>query len=937
MNFEEFKKLLYEPTTEVPPGAPGYVEDKPWYQDVYNFGKDLITGGEATADLEARGISTEGAPFMSRYEASGPPLEKDKVINFVRQNENMEFKLDEKQNTMLFRPPTIPGQAPAQWTTINPPGLDAGDIADLAGELPVMASATGGYALLKNIANKLPISKKMKFLYGLTGLFGGGNIGGRIQLAISKGGGELSHLSAEEIAELEDPITGYGAKMGATEVVGAAAMRAIGGTFKKLRAMAKNTDMPTSIRERAIAMPDNMPEVIGQVNDMLKRAGVDKQFAPDSARVLNDPEFMSAIVALEKQGGTEGAELVRKLYGNNQDALKEFLEVITKSNKQDTTLANIGTSRSPELDVGTDIKKAVTGEIDAEKMALSARQSEAGIGEELAQTSLRDASGVAGSEIGVVLRPDVQATHKALRTEMELAFKNLADETDATQPKFMPANTLKVAKELAAKLGKGPAKGTVLSNKEDELVQQIYENVRSSAGKGMAEPLSYGQMNEYIKLLRKGIRRAQRGQLVGTGLDVDVLYKLEKAAVLDKMNRLNGMPEDLAQKHLDLDKAYTAQKSLLEAKGVQNIVDYDAKGFKLKDEQLFGKIFGPDKGPTMGAANDLIALMEKGNGIGNNEAIKRAIVDEFLTKTTASGTKTINADTAQRWLASHKNSLKQWMSDDEIKLLTDARDSGKLLSAVEAKAKTFDADMKKVFGDDFIKISQTNSAEIFERAWKDASTIQQHKQILQDKYPHIWEQLYNVGLENIKRDLLRTDKILPQGIRTVSYNALKDKLNDYKWVDKVRLTYGDEYVSNLTKLMEASEILARAVPIAGVDKTTGGFIDMIGKVFFGPLDHRRFAIKALTKYAVDQQNQNFQSIVLNPTALNQAAKDMTTSEGSKQIQQILGGQAAVAYRSGDQFEDKAAGDAVNQLRNDINISGNPRLRDKIQRALTVGP
>ena len=364
---------------------------------------------------------------------------------------------------------------------------------------------------------------------------GGGNIGGRIQLAISKGGGELSHLSAEEIAELEDPITGYGAKMGATEVVGAAAMRAIGGTFKKLRAMAKNTDMPTSIRERAIAMPDNMPEVIGQVNDMLKRAGVDKQFAPDSARVLNDPEFMSAIVALEKQGGTEGAELVRKLYGNNQDALKEFLEVITKSNKQDTTLANIGTSRSPELDVGTDIKKAVTGEIDAEKMALSARQSEAGIGEELAQTSLRDASGVAGSEIGVVLRPDVQATHKALRTEMELAFKNLADETDATQPKFMPANTLKVAKELAAKLGKGPAKGTVLSNKEDELVQQIYENVRSSAGKGMAEPLSYGQMNEYIKLLRKGIRRAQRGQLVGTGLDVDVLYKLEKAAVLDKM------------------------------------------------------------------------------------------------------------------------------------------------------------------------------------------------------------------------------------------------------------------------------------------------------------------------------------------------------------------------------------------------------------------
>ena len=775
----------------------------------------------------------------------------------------------------------------------------------------------------------------MKFLLGLTGMAIGGKLGYQYQLDMSEAGGELKHLSPKELKALKDPLTGYSSKMAGTEIVGAAGMRAFGGAFKKVSAMVRGKDMPKSIREQALNIPDDMPAVIGEINDMLKRAGIDKTFSPDSARILNNPEFMSAIVALEREGGAKGRELVRRLYGDNQEALKEFLDFISTSQKKSDTLARTGTSRSPELDVGTEIKTTLQKEIGGEKIKLAEATATAEAGEIAARDVLSEASGVSGPQIGTVLRSDVRGTYDALREEMAQKFKALAIETDVTQPKFMPANTLRVATELQEKLGGGPAKGTILSEGEDKLVQQIRENVLSHAGKGMATPLTYTQMNEYIRLLRKGIRRSQRGQAIGAGLDLDVLHKLERAAVLDKMNRLKGMPEELAQKHLDLDKAYTAQKTLLEAKGVQNIVGWDVHGPKIQDQQLFAKIFGPDKGPTMGAANDLISLMEKGSGVGNFEAIKRSIVEEFLNKTTRAGTKEIDGGVAQQWLSRHKDSLKQWLSDDEIKTLADAKDSGKLLANVRARGKTFEADMKEIFGDDFINISETNSAEIFERAWKDASTIQQHKQILQDKYPHIWEQLYNTGLENIKKELVRPDKNL-KGLSVVSYDVLKRKLGDYKWVDKVRLTYGDEYVGNLTKLMEASEILARAIPLAPKARPNA-FVEMIGKVFFGPLDHRRFAMKALTKYAADQQSANFQSIVLNPAALNHAAKQMTTSEFAKQTQQILGGKVAVVSQSGDQYESDAAKNAVNQLRRDINIPGNPRLREKIQRALSAGP
>ena len=942
--------------------------DKPWYEEAYDWTKETVLGSEATADLERRNIDTSTwKNFRRVWDASAGPDEEDRLIQYYNQNPDLEFRID-KTGRLLQLPP-----GEEQWSVINAPGLDPSDIAEMGGELSSMAGGTIGLFTGRNIANLLNKykglgGKKFKFLAGLAGMIYGAKEGGERQITLAEESGQLAHLTPEEIKKKRG-WSGHPGKMALSEGLGALGGRIITGAAKKLWTMARGVDIPKSMRERALNIPENMPIIIEEVNAMLKAAGINKKFSPDSARILNDPEFMSAVIAIERGGGEAGHRIVRQLYGNNQDALREFLELISKKQELPTTTPIPGKA-SPELQVGETIQTAVRQEIgEGEEAVLKAAQ-DAASGELATRTGVESAGGVSYRELGEILRPEVKAVYDDLVASMKLQFEGLEKEVLKTQPKFMPANTLRVATELQAKLGKGPARGTALSEGEDVLVTQIKENVSSIHGRGMANPLTYQEITDYIKLLRKGIRRSQKASQVGSGLDLDVLHQLEKAAVLDRKLRLDGMPNNLAEKHLALEKAYSAQKTLLESKGVQNIVAWDAHGPKLQDDQLFKRIFGGEGGATRGAANNVISLLEKGTDIGSFEAIRRAIFTDFVRKSTIDEGGEIIPSKAVNWLRTHKENLKTWLSADEIKTLTNAKDSGKLLKQARTKAANWDKDMKEIFGPEYVRIKNGEAADIFETAWKNASSIIKHKELLQDKYPHIWEQLHNSGLRNIKRDLLDIDEVAKaardfktvnqynkgrrkseqltktefdnwkaregETTESVSYDRLRKQLSDYKWVDKVRAVYGDEYISNLIKLRNAAEILGRA-PGKVKSDPTNPMVEMLSAVGFGPLSHKRFAFKAMKKYAENMQNQNFADLVLDPYALNRAAKLATTREGMKQVQQMLGGVAGQMSTRGEAYNKEAAIDALTTLRKDINLPGNALLRDKIQRALTAGP
>ena len=973
-DFREIQRQIREiaktqATAPVPAGMVPAPDDKPWYEDAYDATKEFVTGGDAKADLETRNISTDTIQnFDKVYDASAGPEEQDRLIQYMNKNPDMLFDIDKPTGRLLQR-----NSPEKQWSIINSPGLDSADIAELGGELVSMGLGTMGMLSGRSIANALKKyggygGKKFKFISGLAGALLGAKAGGERQITLAEESGQLAHRSPEEIEKLRG-WAGHPGKMAIGEVFGEAASRLIGGTVKKAWGMFRGTDIPKDLRERALNIPENMPSVINEINDMLKQAGINKSFNPDSARILNEPEFMRAVLAIEQGGGEPGHRIVRQLYGNNQEALKEFLDLANK--KQELPVTDpIPEGPSPELQVGENIQNVVKKEIGEGEEAVVKAVQDAASGELATRTSVETAGGVSSREVGEILRPEVKATYDELVATMKSKFEGLETEVLKTQPKFMPTNTLKTATELQEKLGKGPARGTSLSEGEDILVTQIKENVSSIHGRGMAKPLTYQEITDYIQLLRKGIRRSQKSQAVGSGLDLGVLYQLENAAVLDRKVRLEGMPNDIAQKHLDLEKAYTAQKTLIESRGVQNILAWDSKGPKLQDDQLFKKIFGGEGGATRGAADNVISLLEKGTDIGSFEAIRRAIFTDFVRKSTIDEGGEIIPAKAGNWLRTHEENLKTWLSADEIKTLTNAKDSGELLKKARTKATNWDKDMKEIFGPEYVRIKNGEAADVFDTAWKSASTITKHKELLQTKYPHVWEQLHNAGLRNIKRDLLSIDEVSKaardfktvnqynkarpkseQMTRTefdnwktregettesVSYDQLKRRLGDYKWVDKVRAVYGDEYVSSLIKLRNAAEILGRN-PGKIKSDTNNPFVEMISAVAFGPLNHKRFAYKAMKKYAQNEQNINFANLVLDPYALNRAAKSGTTSEFQKQMQLILGGQVGRMITRGEAYDDQTALDALTTLRKNINLPGNAPLRDKLQRALTVGP
>ena len=109
------------------------------------------------------------------------------------------------------------------------------------------------------------------------------------------------------------------------------------------------------------------------------------------------------------------------------------------------------------------------------------------------------------------------------------------------------------------------------------------------------------------------------------------------------------------------------------------------------------------------------------------------------------------------------------------------------------------------------------------------------------------------------------------------------------------------------------------------------WVDLIRNVAFGPLNHRNFIIKKVTKFKHGIQMDNLMDMILDPVQLNNAAKSMNTSEGMKNLQVLFGGGAAKLSQSGSTDESYQDTGSFKLLMD--SIRNNSRLKEKIQRAV----
>ena len=196
------------------------------------------------------------------------------------------------------------------------------------------------------------------------------------------------------------------------------------------------------------------------------------------------------------------------------------------------------------------------------------------------------------------------------------------------------------------------------------------------------------------------------------------------------------------------------------------------------------------------------------------------------------------------------------------------------------------------------------------------------------KFPNEWAMLKAAAANNIRREFSGWDSILER--KALSFDKMKNLLDKPEWVDKVRTLFGDEYVGNLEMIRNAAAIQGRT-PGKVIPDLENKFVNLIRNVAFGPLSHRNFIIKKVTKFKHGMQMDNLMDMILDPTLLNAAARDMHTPDGMKTLQVLLGaGGAQVAaeepvdasFTSIPQFQD---------LQNAV--KDNPDLQRKILDAI----
>ena len=874
---------------------------------------EFIAGPSETEQLESRGINTDGADLGVRAAAGMPTDPSSQSIAAMKAlGEQTEFKLDRGSRRLLFKKP-----GDDEYSVMDPPGMDFGDFAEILGDVPAMTGETLGYLLSKRFPGGGKIWNAIKRGIGI----GGGAATGE---AVREGGnvvsGNYDHkpdqgLNFEKFGL--EPLKAGGAAVG-----GAAVGRGLGTTFKGLMNVLRGRSIPTLLRERGLLIPEATPEAVREINRFLTENGVPGNFKPDSARLLNDQEFMYALDLYMKQPGAAGNKEVVALYEANQKALSTALEVASD------TAAPAGGAGA--LAAGEEIQHVAQTLVGDEIQAIEGGVARATADAESAAATAQGQGGRVSSEeaLGEELRSVAERENTALRDWADAEYGAIAKE--AGPLKFPHLNLSKEADRQGALFDTDLSKR--LTGENSALIRDIQENLQvvreTPTGGAYDTPRfsSFEQQQRLISQLKRAEREIDRGVL--TGVEKSSLIDLRLAAMRDRADRLAAHDakgdSKLGERLLAADKEYALRKDKASRGTLGRMMDYTNGRPRISNSKVFDTIFGTDKARAESGrefseiiTGDMKYLPELGE-------LRRGVFEKFLRDNT-SPNGTFNPDRAAKWLSNHEVTLARYMDPDQIDLMKVAQSKSDVLRASTQRAKVLNQALSKTVQG---RVSEMAPSDVFKRLWSSPERIEEARRLLQVDHPQVWDQFRATAVQRVKNDMLSYDSALET--KTVSFDKMNKLLDTPEYTDKLETLFGAEYVLNLGKIRDAASILARN-PGSVSPTSDNPLVDVLRQVIFGPLDHRSFAFKAMSKYRHRIQTDNFMSIVLDPDALNTMAKKATTPQGVKDFQTILGGSVATSQNDDGPSAAFANDPLILGLQNDL--QGNRALLEKVNKAL----
>jgi|TARA_Y100000034_G_scaffold136863_2_gene216494 hypothetical protein len=901
--------------------------EKGYWEEAGDWLSEIFTGSEQRKDLEARGISVEGAPVGMRASASFNPKAEDKAIDVARQlmeehGSDVDIKVDHRTNRLKYKHPK------KGWIIFDPPGMDMGDWTELAGELPAMTLEGLTYWLSRKIPGRNILRRGPKRDIALKGtaIATGGAAGEAGRVKYAQETGMQDHLTKKEKEEqmVMEPLKAAG-----LGVAGGVAGRATGGGLKWVWQMASGKRVPAVYRNRLKVFAEQSQEPIELINDYLKKSGIDKKFSPTPSQVLRDPELHRVMQnIINDKSMPDQSKLIIQAYMDNYSALKSALD------EAGIRAVPLQADEVSELSAGTALKRELEAPLKAGERAVALGASNRS---KAAREALEAVEATAGHEAadmgaGASYRDLFEKAVQKHRDRFNRLYSELSD--TYINRTVRPTTLRHLLKKELALYEKDLAEGSWLVGEDQALFEKILKNVDtariSSSGANIrgAPEVDLPVLDRFIKQLKAGERKLYGKD--NTGPALESIKRLREAAEKDFARGLADMGPEAVVKKAQLDELYKAEQDKLARGTVAKMIKIDADGMpRVTDEKMFNYFFGRDVA-TGTRSKHIHRVLSEPQYHAERKQVENTIFQQFIRENSDPVTDKLIGKKAKNWLDQRKQNLDLWFSPQQQQILRNAETSASAVKRWEQREKNFQKALKHAYGATVTKYGREGvlqPEEVFKKMWDNPIGLERMKSRA-TKFPNEWDMFRKAGLKRIEKDITAYDKNLEADV--INFDKLNKILDDQDYMKRIRVLYGDQYLKDLRMIREGAQILDRDIG-SRVSKDKNGWVAVVRNMVFGPLSHKNFAYKKGSEKVQQVQLDNLKRLLLDTDQLRKVANDIDTSEGTKHAQTLLGAGGAQFAGDADTGESYRGGiPAVDALAD--RVKNDKVLQEKIRAA-----
>lgn len=704
-----------------------------------------------TEEIEASGVSTEGAPAGARFVGAfgADDVEATAGIKLGLEQafgQDVEMRIGPVSKRLEFMNP-----ATKRFTVVNPPGINLTDLASIAPEIGIAALETAGAVVGSGVSPVVGTG---------AGLFGGAFIGEMSRLRAGQALGINQGMSDETLVIIALQRAGLSA------VTGVAVERLIQlgrvflsgipaplfkGTKDEIAGAIKATDQTMAPIEQEISR--KVPITVAQT--------------------LKDDELATAERVIAKRAG---GEQLRDVRTQQQEDLLDFQKSISDPFETPATSQTAG--RGVQTAVGRGPRAGVA------KVEQQTRQ--ARIASEQA-TATATRGSIAPPEAGELARETLDTGRDAVQTRFASQYADLNREAGDTVAELTEFAT-------AGRKWKEILDDDILPSLAVEDAPVIADAV--SAG---VKPASFASVQRTLSTLRAELRRVKKGF---SGKDSVALQELHDALLKDRNRALAKRP-DLQKMVDDLEASYAEAKTAIDRSMVGELIaKAEGGGFRVRDDKVIPRLLNSPSGAKQ--VSNVINDPRYGSFAGAKDPIRRGLLGAYQQAVVDPETGIAILARHNAWMARNAVVLKEFFTKAEMSALQKSGTASQLLKVMERRERDVVQSLNKSFG---TKMQKYDSSEVVDKVFKPnrLDDLKRTKKLL-ERDPDKWRDFQGAALRKYWSDVSVYDNAAQA--HRIKVSKLADKTDEANSA-ALDIVFGKEFTKNVKALRNALQVTER--------------------------------------------------------------------------------------------------------------------------------